>query len=397
MKSEYNQTTHLVFDGGHDDRHFGAVVPPIYQNSLFTFDSWEAIELAFEDKSNTPIYTRGVNPSVQFVEDKLAKLAQGDKAKLFASGMAAVSASLLHFMQQGEHMILLNNSYGPTASLVNTFMIPKMGIQVTYVSGTDIAEFEAAIQPNTRVIYLESPSSVVFSLQDICAVTDMAKQHGIKTILDNSWATPIFQKPLTMGVDLEVHSCSKYLAGHSDIVAGVVIGDSHTIDAIHHLEYELLGAKFSPLEASLLLRSLRTLELRMQRHSQSAMSVARFLSSHPKVTNVFYPGLKTFPQYDLAKKQMSGFSGLLSFQLNTKNLEQIKTFFNCLVLFQKGVSWGGHESLIYAPAISCLKEQSPEQMEKMGISLGDMRLSIGLENVEDLINDLTLALDTITL
>lgn len=395
MTSLYSQSTQLIFDDAATKENYGAVVPPIYQNSLFTFSTWEEIEQAFEDKANNPIYTRGVNPTVRFVEEKLATLAKGEKAKLFASGMAAVSASLLHFLQHGDHIILLNNSYGPTLSLVNDFMIPKMGIEASFVSGKCVDEYAAAIQSNTKVIYLESPSSVVFTLQDIEAVCRLAKKHGIKTVLDNSWATPIFQKPLPMGVDLEVHSCSKYLSGHSDIIAGVIIGNQKTIDEIQQCEYELLGAKFAPFEASLLLRSLRTLELRMMRHSDNAMRIAEYLHDHPKIQSVYYPGLTHYDQHALAKKQMTGFSGLLSFQLKTQNLVDIKKFFNSLTLFQKGVSWGGHESLIYAPAISCLKEQPAEQMANMGISLGDMRLSVGLEQAEDLLSDLKQALDKI--
>ncbi|MDO6447038.1 aminotransferase class I/II-fold pyridoxal phosphate-dependent enzyme [Colwellia sp. 1_MG-2023] len=368
---------------------YGAVISPIYQNSLFTFENWEAIETAFNDKINNAIYTRGKNPTVALVEEKIATLAHGEKAKLLASGMAAVSAGMLHFLSANDHIITLNNIYGPSISLINDFLIPKMNIEVSYVSGTDIDEIAAKIKPNTKLIYLESPSSVVFSLQDLAKISALAKQHDIATAIDNTWATPLFQKPLNLGIDLEIHSCSKYLGGHSDIVSGILIGSEKLINAIHVREYELLGAKMAPMEAWFLLRSLRTLDLRMERHQKSALKIAQFLERHPKVAKVNYPGLTSFPQYKLAKQQMSGFSGLMSFQLKTTDLTQIKTFFNGLNLFQIGVSWGGHESLIYAPAISGLKEQNPEQFKKMAISLNDMRISIGLENVEDLIADLT--------
>ncbi|MDO6426100.1 PLP-dependent aspartate aminotransferase family protein [Thalassotalea sp. 1_MG-2023] len=387
--------TELVFDGDDNCDKYGAVVPPIYQNSLFTFQTWEEIEHAFTDKANSVIYSRGNNPTVTFVEKKLAQLARGEKAKLFGSGMAAVSAGILHFMSQGDHMITIKNTYGPTLSFINSFMKPKMGTEVSYVSGDNVEEFRQAIQPNTKLIYLESPSSVVFSLQDIEAIVDLAKAHNIATIVDNSWATPIYQKPLTFGVDLEVHSCSKYLGGHSDIVAGVLIGSTEILEQIHLKEYELLGGKLASVEANLLLRSLRTLSLRMQRHSDSAGKIARYLQQHPKIKTVFYPGLDDFKQATLARKQMTGFSGLLSFQLATENIAEIKRFFNALALFQRGVSWGGHESLIYAPAISCYKEQPIEQLKLMGISLGDMRISVGLEDPQDLIDDLSNALSSV--
>ena len=198
-----------------------------------------------------------------------------------------------------------------------------------------------------------------------------------------------------MGIDLEVHSCSKYIGGHSDVIAGVVIGKKEDLDSIFTREFELLGAKTAPFEAWLILRSLRTLSIRMERHQKNAMIVAEFLESHPKIEKVNYPGLKSFPQYELGKEQMTGYSGLMSFQLKTDDLKRIKAFFNGLQLFQIGVSWGGHESLIYAPAISYLKELSKDQFKGMGISLGDMRISVGLEDPDDLVNDLKQALELV--
>ncbi|WP_340679876.1 aminotransferase class I/II-fold pyridoxal phosphate-dependent enzyme [Paraglaciecola sp.] len=379
---------------------YGAVVQPIYQNSLFTFDSWQAIESAFDDKINNPIYSRGCNPTVALAEKKIADIARGNvlgevKGKLFGSGMAAISAGMLHFLKANDHIVTLNNIYGPSISFINDFLTPKMNIEVSFISGIDIEEFEQAIQPNTKLIYLESPSSAIFSIQNLKKIAELAKRHGIKTMIDNTWATPLYQKPLALGIDLEMHSCSKYLGGHSDIVAGVLIGSQSLIDAIHVCEYELLGAKIAPIEASLLIRSLRTLDLRMARHQENALKVAQFLDSHSHIAKVNYPGLISFPQADLAKEQMTGCSGLMSFQLATDDLVQIKNFFNSLKLFQIGVSWGGHESLIYAPAIGYFKEQTPMQFAKMGLSFGDMRISVGLENIDDLITDLANALTNI--
>lgn len=373
----------------------GAVVPPIYQNSLFTMKDWDDVDKTFDDRVNNYIYTRGNNPSVRIVEGKLAKISGGESAKLFGSGMAAISASILSCIEKGSHIVTVKNIYGPANSLLQKYFKPKFGVEVTYITGTDINEFEEAIQSNTSLIYLESPSSVILSLQDLEAVANLAKSKGIRTIIDNTWASPVFQKPLSLGIDLEIHSCSKYIGGHSDVVAGVVIGGEKDINDLFTKEFELFGAKIAPFEAWLLLRSLRTLKIRMDQHQKSALTVARFLEKHPKISKINYPGLESFPQYELGKKQMTGYSGLMSFQLKTDDLDKIKTFFNGLDLFQIGVSWGGHESLIYAPAISYLKELSKEQFEGMGISLGDMRISIGLESAEDLIEDLDLGLSKI--
>ncbi|CAL2108493.1 L-alanine/L-glutamate racemase [Tenacibaculum sp. 190524A02b] len=371
----------------------GAVVPPIYQNSLFTMKDWDDVDRTFDDRVNNYIYTRGNNPSVRIVEDKLAAICGGEKAKLFSSGMGAISATILSCIKKGSHVITIKNIYGPTNTFLQRYLKEKFEIEVTYISGTKISEFENAIQDNTSLIYLESPSSVILSLQDIEAVAKIAKPKGIKTVIDNTWASPIYQKPLAMGVDFEIHSCSKYIGGHSDVVAGVVIGSEENINNLFVHEFELFGAKIAPFEAWLLLRSLRTLKIRMDQHQKSTLKVAQFLEKHPKVRKVNYPGLESFPQYELGQKQMSGYSGLLSFQLNTDDLDKIKAFFNGLSLFQIGVSWGGHESLIYAPAISYLKELTEEQFKGLGINLGDMRISIGLEAAEDLINDLNANLE----
>ena len=270
-----------------------------------------------------------------------------------------------------------------------------MDIETIFVSGEKIIDFEEAITKRTRLIYLESPSSAIFTLQDIESVCILAKSKNIKTVIDNSWATPIFQQPLKLGVDLEVHSCSKYLSGHSDIVSGLVLGSEEDILNLTAGSYEYFGAKMAPFEAFLLQRSLRTLPMRMLQHQENAMQVAEFLSTHPKVELVRYPGFADFPQAELARRQMSGFSGLLGFRLATNDLNPIKRFFDNLQYFQIGVSWGGHESLIYAPAISYLKELPQERFQALGISVGDMRISVGLESAEDLIADLSQALEKI--
>ncbi|QSX41411.1 trans-sulfuration enzyme family protein [Shewanella cyperi] len=401
---------------------FGAVVPPIYQNSLFTFDSWEAIASAFEDKINTPIYSRGHNPTVVEAERVLAAFAGAEKAKLFASGMAAISAGILHFLQPSCHVICVRNAYGPVLALLEQYLAPKLNIELSFVGGAEVEEIAACIRGNTKLIYLESPGSGLFGLQDLSTVAALARAHGIATMADNTWATPLFQRPLALGIDLEVHSCSKYLGGHSDIIAGALLGSAALLDAIHSREFELLGARIAPMEAWFLLRSLRTLPLRMARHQQSGLAVATMLAAHPKVARVDYPGLPGFPQAELARRQMSGFSGLMGFRLkaglkaglkeglaegaHTESAEAgsadvrdaeaaARRFVNALRLIRIGVSWGGHESLIYAPAIGYQKELDPERFAALGLSPAQMRLSVGLEHVGDLIADLQQALEKV--
>ncbi|MEM6696807.1 MAG: aminotransferase class V-fold PLP-dependent enzyme [Bacteroidota bacterium] len=219
MKKYYIETELSHFG---EDRlaYEGAVVPPIFQNSLFTYESWEAIDEAFDDRTNSYIYSRGNNPTARVAQEKIAKLAGGEKALLFTSGMAAISAAVLHCVEPNGHVIAIKNIYGPANNLLSNYLKRKMNLAVTFVSGKELLEFEQAIQENTQLIYLESPSSGIFALQDLRAVAELAKTRGIKTIIDNSWATPYFQQPLAMGIDLEMHSCSKYIGGHSDVVAG---------------------------------------------------------------------------------------------------------------------------------------------------------------------------------
>jgi cystathionine beta-lyase len=382
---------------GEDREQFhGAVVPPLYQNSLFTFKDWDDIDAAFEDRTGRPIYTRLTNPTTAVAEQKIAALAgDGYHARLTASGMAAVSSAILNVISPGDHIVAVKNVYGPTNNFINRYLREKMNVSVTFVPGDTLSGFKKAITGKTTLIILESPSSAIFGLQDIAAVARLAKSLGITTMIDNTWATPLYQKPLDMGVDIEVHSVSKYLGGHSDIVAGAIISSPGHIRSITVNESELLGATIAPFTSWLITRSLRSLPMRLEYHQKNAMAVAEFLDRHPGVARVFYPGLPSHPQHDLAGKQMSGFTGLLSFRLASNDLDRIKTFFNSLDVFQIGVSWGGHESLIYAPAISYLKELPPERFDDLGISLGDMRISVGLENVEDLIRDLSRALEVL--
>ena len=386
MAKKHRDETILNHDT-YKDQH-GAVVPPLYQNSLFTFDSWDDIDAAFDNKYGSYIYTRLLNPTVHVAEKKIAALCGGGKAKLCGSGMAAISSAILHCVKANDHLITIKNIYGPANTFISGYLADKMNIETTYVDGRNPEEFEAAIQDNTTLIYLESPASLTMDIQDLKTITLIAKAHNIKTVIDNTWASPVFQKPLTMGVDIEVHSASKYLGGHSDVIAGVIISNDKTLDEILGREHELLGAKVAPFEGWLILRSLRTLTIRMKAIMENTMTIAHFLESHAQVRRVHYPGLESFSQHALAREQMTGFSGLLSFELDTDNISEIKAFVDALELFSLGVSWGGHDSLVYAPVISYLKELSLDQFAAMGITPSLIRLSIGLEHTEDLMGDL---------
>jgi len=392
-KRTYKDATTL----NHDKREsaHGAVVPPIYQNSLFTFESWEDIDEAFNNKAEAYIYSRLMNPTARIAEDKLAALSGAEKAKLCASGIAAISSAILHCVNAGDHIITVKDIYGPSNNFISKYLKNKFNVSSSFVDGKNIEEFESAINDKTRLIYLESPASLKFELQDLQSIASLAKNHGLKTIIDNTWASPYFQKPLELGIDIEVHSVSKYICGHSDVVAGLILSDKTTMDAIIQSEYELLGAKIAPFEAWLILRSLRTLPARMMMHQKSGLDIAQFLEAHPAIRQVYYPGLESFPQYNLGLKQMNGFSGLLSFELDTDDIETIKNFVDSLQLFSLGVSWGGHDSLVYAPVISYLKELSPEHFKAMGIVPGLIRISVGLEDAEDLKQDLDEALSHI--
>jgi len=380
----------------HDDNSYqenrGAVVLPIYQNSLFTFPDWEAIDQAFAHPADAAIYTRGNNPTVTMVEEKLAVLAGAERARLFASGMGAISSAILSCVNQGDHILTIRNIYGPAQNFMRQYLAPKCGITTTFIEGTRIEEFERTLQSNTRLIYLESPASLTYELQDLAAVASLARQQGIRTVIDNTLATPLHQSPLALGIDLEVHSASKYLGGHSDLVAGLVLGKKADLDAIALTEQAWMGAKMSPFEAWLLLRSLRSLPARLRLHQEQAMTLALFMEQHAAVRKVYYTGLPSFPQRELADRQMRGHGGLLSIELATDDPAKVRAFVDALNLFKLGVSWGGHESLVYAPLISYLREMGEEAFRKSGIPAGLVRLSVGLEDVHDLQDDLDQAL-----
>jgi cystathionine beta-lyase len=354
------------------DRFHGAIVPPIFQNSLFTR---KTINHGYT-------YTRVTNPTTEIEEKKIAALEEGEEAKCFSSGMAAITSSLLSVLEQGSHVICPKSVYTPTRGFLETFM-NRFGVEVTFVDSESVEAFEQAIRSNTKAIFLESPVSNLFTMQDLAELSRLAHAYNIKTIIDNTWATPMYQNPLQYGIDLVVHSASKYLGGHSDIIGGVVIGKKDTMTEIMHRERGMLGGIMDPHQSWLLIRGLRTLPIRMRQHQESAMKVAKFLEDHSAVSSVYYPGLRSHPQYELGRRQMSGYSGLLSF-IPKGSAEQIRAFMKGLQYFEEGPSWGGFESLINAPGLGISEEAS----RITGIPSGLLRISIGLEQAETLIEDL---------
>ena len=361
-----------------DYRFEGAVVAPIFQNSLFVQLEAEKFYNRQQDPSLFD-YTRVSNPTTDIAERKISALEKTDKCRLFTSGMAAITAAIMSCTKAGDHIVCTSFAYGPTKQFLSDYF-PRFGVQTTFVDGTVLNAIEGAIQPNTTLIFLESPGTFYFQIQDISAIASLAKSRGLSTIIDNSNATPIFQNPHTMGIDLVAHTVTKYLGGHSDIVAGAVCGNEERMQKLIYAEGVLLGANIDPFAAWLLTRSLRTLHIRMERHQQSAKKVANFLQNHTSVEHVWYPGLESHPGQELIKKQMRGISGLLSFEPKKQTKEYAFQFCENLKLFQMGPSWGGHESL-------AIPLYDPDRDKWF------FRLSIGLENVEDLIEEINQELE----
>lgn len=376
--------THL---GDNYEEFHGAVIPPIHENSLFVYKNFESFISAISDEQENYIYWRGTNPTVEIVEKKIAALEDGERCKLFASGMAAISSALFNFLKSGDHVICVGNIYGPTKKFLE--YLKKFDIQYTTSYSTNLESIEKVIQSNTKVIYLESPTTMTFKLVDLPAVATLAKQKGIKTIIDNTWATPLFQKPLTVGIDIVVHSATKYLGGHSDIVGGALITSKEVMDTLFYNEYQLLGGVMPPFEAWLLMRGLRTLPIRMKAHQESALKIARFLDAHPAIKKVNYPGLPSHPDYELGEKLLKGYTGLFSFELKSNTFENVKGFINSLRVFKIGVSWGGFESLVLSPNYG----YNEEIVIKEGIDPGLIRISVGLERTEELLEDIENALE----
>jgi len=370
--------------------YFNAVSPPIIQTSNFCFESVEAMRSNTQNEFEVPFYTRGNNPTVEILRKKIAALEHADDALITSSGCAAISTSVMANINAGEHIICVKSCYSWTFALIND-ILKRFNVESTFIDGSDISNFKNAILPNTRLIYLESPTSFMFELQDIKAVVALARQHKITTIIDNSYSTPLYQNPLDLGVDIVIHSASKYLNGHSDIVAGVICSDKETIKRIFSTELMTFGGIISPENAWLMIRGLRTLPVRIEKSSNSAEMIVEYLEKHPKVEKVFYPHSKTHPQFELAKKQMKRCGGMFSFTLKTNDIKKVDAFCNSLKRFLIACSWGGYESLIYPVAVL----YSDETNNKPELPFNFIRMYVGLEEPELLIEDLEKAFERI--
>lgn len=388
-QSKYLENSKLITShyGEEYEHYYNAIVPPIFMNSLNVFSSID--EYYDSDKTDNHIYCYGrvQNPTVRITENKIAALEHGNGAYMFASGMAAATTAILSICKAHSNIVCIRNAYGPLKDFLTGYCKEHLEISTTFVKGDEVEEFEAAVTDDTDLIILESPSSVVFSLQDIEAVVAIAKKHNARTYIDNTYCTPIYQLPLDMGVDIVMHTVSKYIGGHSDLIGGVLAAkDTDLLKKISQ-QRELLGGIIGPMEGWLVMRGLRSLEARLVQHQETAMRIAAYLEKHNKVTKVYYPGLPSHPQYELMKKQQKGNTGLLSFEIDG-TVEQAKQFAENLSLFKIGVSWGGFESLICMPHAR-LDEQTSLWL---GASQGIIRIHCGLEGTEALLHDLDSAL-----
>lgn len=371
---------HASLSVAHDETNaFEAVVPPIVQTSLFTFETYDEMVATYRGERNRPVYSRGLNPTVRHFEEMLAKLEGGEDALGFGSGMAAISTTVLTFVEPGDRIVAVRNLYPDAYRLFGTLM-KRMKVEVTYVDGKDLDAVEHAIS-GASLLYLESPTSWIMETHDVAALAGIAKKHGALSVIDNSWASPIFQRPLSLGVDIVLHSASKHLGGHSDVVAGVVTGSKTLIDRIRNETLPYLGGKMSPFDAWLLIRGLRTLPIRMKAHEASALEIARRLKFLEIVEQVNHPGLA-----NQLPPGLTGTSGLFSFVL--RQGVDIRRFCDHLQLFKLGVSWGGHESLVVPGEVVLQQKAQPNSAHAFGMNPRSVRLHVGLEGTEALWRDL---------
>jgi len=363
--------------------YFNAVAPPIIQSSNFAFNTVAEMRAGFEDEYSTYLYSRGLNPTVDILRKKLAALDGAEDCLVFNSGAAAIFAAVLANVKAGDHIVSVQKPYTWAQKTFNQ-ILPRFGVTTSYIDGRSIENFERAILPNTTLIYLESPNSWDYALQDLKAVAELAKAEGIVTVIDNSYCTPLYQQPYLMGIDLVLQSATKYIGGHSDVVAGVLSGSNEMITRIFNSEYMNIGSGIQPFSAWLLIRGLRTLPMRLAHISKTTREVILFLQQHPQVEEVLFPLDKTFSQYELAQRQMTGACGLLTFVVKADNIDQIEQFCNSLQHILMAVSWGGHESLII-PKCSGIKKEAFIASSKDHRML---RLYVGQEETAYIIADL---------
>ena len=385
MKKRNPET--VAVHGGEEPRHkSGPLATPIFQTSTFGVqDNDEQRRVTSSDK----FYTRYGNPTHTVAEKTIAELEGAEAALLFASGMAAITSTVLALVRAGDHIVAQADLYGGTMKFFSQWL-PKFGVETSFVETTRAADFERVVRPNTRLMYLESPTNPTLKLVDLRRAVAIAKQHGLTTLIDNTFATPINQRPIEFGVDLVLHSATKYMAGHSDLIAGVAAGPEKLMRQVWETR-TVLGGTMDPHAAFLLLRGLKTLPVRVERHNQNALRIAQFLEKHPRVKRVNYPFLPGHPQHALAVEQMSGGGGLLSFEVDG-SAEETRRFTESLRMIALAPSLGGVDSLVTLPVVTSHAMVSAQERKQMGITDQLVRLAVGIENAEDLIADLEQAL-----
>ncbi|HUK24034.1 MAG TPA: aminotransferase class I/II-fold pyridoxal phosphate-dependent enzyme [Terriglobales bacterium] len=383
---EFRQETEAARGASDLSKKNGPLSTPIYQTSTFEVtDNEEQLRATTTDH----FYTRYGNPTHTVAEAAIAQLESAEAALLFASGMAAVTTSILSLLKAGDHIVAQRDVYGGVTKFLSGWL-SRFGVETTFVETTDYSQHAAALRPNTRLLYLESPTNPTLRVVDLKKTADLARQHGIVTLIDSTFGTPINQRPAEHGIDLVMHSGTKYLGGHADLIAGAVAGRRDLIEKIHSTR-TTLGSNMDPHAAWLLLRGIKTLAVRVQRQNENALQVAGFLAGHPKVRAVHYPFLPSHPQHALAKEQMLGGGGVLSFEVDGSG-EDARHVAEALRLFTLAPSLGGVESLVSIPVLTSHAMISPEHRRKMGVTEQLIRISVGIENVDDLIADLEKAL-----
>ncbi|TMP37029.1 trans-sulfuration enzyme family protein [Pseudoalteromonas rubra] len=385
MKKLHDQTNCIHGPHHFDDPH-GALTAPLYQSSTFKFKDAAQGAARFAGEEAGYIYTRLGNPTTRELEEKLAQLEEMEDAAATATGMGAVSASVLSFLQQGDHLIASKALYGCSFALF-AHMLPKFGIEVTFVDMTDPQALADALQPNSKMLFAETPINPNMTVLDLAMLGQFAQQHKLISVVDNTFMTPLLQKPKHFGIDIVIHSATKYLNGHGDVVAGIVCGSAEHIETIKLTVLKDIGATISPHDAWLINRGLKTLHVRVARHCENAQKVAEFLDNHPKVDTVYYPGLPSHPGYRFLGEQMKGAGGVIAFEIKG-GVSEGEKFINATELCTLAVSLGDPETLIQHPASMTHSPYTPEERQAAGISDGLIRISVGLEAVEDIIEDL---------
>jgi len=370
----------------------GALDTPIYQSTTFVSADADEMAAVYGEQKPGYMYTRYGNPTIHALEAKIAALEGGEAALATASGMAAVSTAILGYVKTGDHVVASRSLYGATYNFLNK-KLPRMGASATFVGSGRVEDLEKALRPNTRLIYFETPSNPVLEVVDIAAVAALGRARGIPTMLDNTFASPALQQPLRLGVTVSLHSATKYLCGHGDAMGGAIVGPREYISLLIHEIIRDFGGVISPFNAWLILRGIRTLHLRMPAHCSNAQQIAEFLAGHPKVEHVNYPGLPGHPGHEVARKQMSAFGAMISFEVKG-GYEGGKQVMDGVRLFARAASLGDTRSLIVHPASTSHRAVPPEERRAIGITDGLVRLSVGIEAAADLISDLDHALQS---